>query len=194
MYRKHPLAPNTTVLGPEQDKPVAPLMVFTHERIQPCVFAWYPLLSIRPPAGPFCIRFRRSSYSSPSTSSIQCKWGYSHASLRASYVVSGTKWTPYVTCADDIRCVLNWLKLRMTSSDDKEKTSEQTNVLFDPIPVSNRVDNRRRNYQLQVAFEKAKRKDPLVFVFQLLAWETNVATRNLRRVWNGGCWLLTLYL
>jgi len=57
----------------------------------------------------------------------------------------------------------------MTSSDDKEKTSEQTNVLFDPIPVSNRVDNRRRNYQLQVAFEKAKRKDPLVFVFQLLA-------------------------
>jgi hypothetical protein len=114
--------------------------------------------------------------------------------VRASYVVSGTKWTPYVTCADDIRCVLNWLKLRMTSSDDKEKTSEQTNVLFDPIPVSNRVDNRRRNYQLQVAFEKAKRKDPLVFVFQLLAWETNVATRNLRRVWNGGCWLLTLYL
>ena len=76
MYRRHPLAPNTTVLGPEHDRHVAPLMVFTHQRIQRCIFAWYPLLSMRPPAGPSCVHFQRSSYSSPSTGSIQCKWGF----------------------------------------------------------------------------------------------------------------------
>lgn len=77
-----------------------------------------------------------------------------------------TKWTrtPHVTCADDIRFAasLNWLKQRVTSWDgriwanDRAASLNWANKCFFLIQSKYRTDSRRRNDQLQVAFEKTK--------------------------------------